>query len=78
MSEANPEENTEQQTQEPVNPWSKYFPEIKEEDMRYDIKVNLEKLRNRNRISGGVDMEQLEDFVYWLYQRSSGPDKKPC
>jgi len=67
MNEANHEEE-EQKTQKSVNPWSKYFPELKEEGLRYDIKVNLSKLSNRGRISDGVDMDQLEDFIFWLWQ----------
>lgn len=58
----------EERESKPADKWAKYFPEISEEDLRRDIRVKLGKLRNRNRISDGVDLEQLVDFLVWLHR----------
>lgn len=66
MSEANREELPPVSQVQQTN-WSQLFPKLKEEDVRADIKVILKKLQGYSRLSDGIDLEQLEDFMVWLY-----------
>lgn len=65
----NEEKNNQgQEPEKPQNDWTKYFPQLTEEDYRKDAKAKLFWLRQRGRIPGSWDREQLEDFIVWLAQ----------